>query len=158
MQSFLTDILSTSSDTLTETATRIKVSRRVHVQLLNQLTNQPFKTFKLDVECPSKLPNLASLLENNKKLWKTIKSCIPHHLEDNKYTRTRYHISVFQSERTQEYVRNLNVMYKPVDNETKSKTRTATTTATTATTTIATTTTTTTTILKTMQPIQNQMM
>ena len=132
MQSFLTDILSTSSDT-TETVTCIKVSRRVHVQLLNQLTDQPFKTFKLDVECPSKLPNLASLLENNKKLWKTIKSCIPQHLEDNKYTRTRYHISVFQSERTQEYVRNLNVMYKPVDTETKSKTRTATTTATTTT-------------------------
>ena len=54
----ITDILSTSSETLTDTVTCIKVSRRVHVQLLNQLTNQPFKTFKLDVECPSKLPNL----------------------------------------------------------------------------------------------------
>ena len=89
----------------------IHVSRRVHVNLLNLDGTISFKKFQIEVEVASTLPSLDALHQLNKRLWKIVKRCIPHHLENNQYIRKRYHVSVFQSERDSQYVRNLDVFY-----------------------------------------------
>ena len=93
----------------------ITVSRRVHVTCVEESSGNQLKSFKLDVEVPQTVATLAAVQELNKKLWPTVKNCIPKRLFNGQYIRTRYNISVYHSNRTEQFIRNLNVSFRFVE-------------------------------------------
>ena len=104
---WLADVMSTPPASTTPPT--ITVSRRVHVTCVEESSGNQLKSFKLDVEVPQTVATLAAVQELNKKLWPTVKNCIPKRLLNGQYVRTRYNISVYHSNRTEQFIRILNV-------------------------------------------------